>query len=80
MPVMTRVILKGHAEFDGEGLDFKIGDWANGIGLMIRRTGSGTSVETGAGIWPSIEKAKEIASQTAQRILSPDCIIEWTEK
>jgi hypothetical protein len=74
---MTRVILTGHTEREGESLDFKIGDWSGGVGLMIRRTGKGSSVETGAGIWPSIEKAQSIADETAKRLLSPDSIIEW---
>jgi hypothetical protein len=49
---MTRVILTGHAEKNGEAFDFKIGPWVHGIGLLIRRTGGGISRETGAGIWP----------------------------
>ncbi len=74
---MTRVILTGRAEQEGESLDFMIGDWSGGIGLMIRRTGNGSSVETGAGIWPSIEKAQSIADEAAKRLLGPDSIIEW---
>jgi hypothetical protein len=61
---MTRVTLIGHVEWKGETFDFKIGDWAGGIGLLMRRTGSGSSTETGAGIWPSIGRAQAIADQT----------------
>jgi hypothetical protein len=75
---MTRVILIGHAARNGEALDFKIGPWANGIGRMIRRTGGGTLMETGAGIWPTVEKAQAIATETTARILGPDCNIAWT--
>jgi hypothetical protein len=78
MADMTRIIITGHAEWNGEVFDFKVGDWAGGIGLLMRRTGSGSSIETGAGIWPSVEKAQAIADQTVKRLLSPDCSINWT--
>jgi hypothetical protein len=74
---MKIVILTGHAECQGERFDFKIGEWAGGIGLMMRRTGHGSTKETGAGIWPSIEKAQAIADETVKRLLSPDCAINW---
>ena len=76
---MTRVILKGHAKWNGEELDFKIGPWSGGIGLMVRRSDSETSTETGAGIWPTREKAQAIAEETAKRLLDPDCSVVWTE-
>ncbi len=69
---MTRVTLTGHADWNGESLD------VDGIGLMIRRTSGGTTTETGAGLWPSVEKAQEIAATTALRILGPDCSVVWT--
>lgn len=36
-------------------------------------------METGAGIWPSIEKAKQIANETVLRLFRQDCNIVWTE-
>jgi hypothetical protein len=74
---MTTVMLTGHAEWQGERFDFKIGEWAGGIGLMMRRTGHGSTKETGAGIWPTVEKAQAIADQTVKRLLSPECAISW---
>jgi hypothetical protein len=71
--------MTGRATQGDETLDFKIGKWCDGIGLMIRRTGQGASMETGAGIWPSIEKAKQIANETVLRLFRQDCNIVWTE-
>ena len=75
---METVILIGHAEWNGECFDFKIGEWVGGIGLMMRRSGHGSSKETGAGTWPSIEKAQSIADQTVRRLLNPECSVTWT--
>ena len=41
----------------------------------MRHTGFGQPKETGAGIWPTIDKAKEIADQTVKRLLNPECSI-----
>jgi hypothetical protein len=46
---------------------------------MMRDTGAGDKGFNGAGIWPSIEKAKQIADQTVKRLLDPDCVIVWRE-
>ena len=75
---MTETLITGHAEQGEESFDFKIGPWSGGIGLMIRRTGNGTSTETGAGIWPSVEKAKDIAAQVVSRAFGTDCCVVWT--
>jgi hypothetical protein len=76
---MTKVLLTGRAEWKSEVFDFKVGEWAGGIGLMMRHTGYGEPKETGAGIWPTIDKAKEIADQTVKRLLDPNCHIVWTD-
>ena len=52
---------------------------ARGIGLMIRDTGAGDKGFNGAGIWPTVDKAKQIADQAVKRLLDPDCVIAWTE-
>jgi hypothetical protein len=76
---MKKVLLTGRAEWQSEAFDFHIGEWCDGIGLMVRHTGYGEPRETGAGIWPTVEKAKEIADQIVKRLLSPECSVVWTE-
>jgi hypothetical protein len=76
---MKKVLLTGRAEWQSEAFDFQIGEWCDGIGLMVRHTGYGEPRETGAGIWPTVEKAKEIADQIVKRLLSPECSVVWTE-
>jgi hypothetical protein len=46
---------------------------------MMRHTGYGEPKTTGAGIWPSVEKAQDIADQTVKRLLGSECIIVWTD-
>jgi hypothetical protein len=77
---MEKVLMLGHAEWGAEAFDFKIGPWSHGIGLMMRYTGYGSPKETGAGIWPTVEKAQEIADQTVKRLLDPNCSIVWSAK
>ncbi len=69
----------GRAELKGAAFDFKVGEWSGGIGLMMRDAGSGDLGFNGAGIWPSVEKAKQIADQTAKRLVGPECTIIWTD-
>ena len=77
---MNKVLISGHAETQTGVYDFKVGNWADGIGLMVRDTGAGDEAFNGAGIWPTIEKAKEIASQIAKRGLrDSDGIVVWTD-
>jgi hypothetical protein len=76
---MHRVLMTGHAESQSGAFDFKIGEWAGGIGLMMRDTGSGDSAFNGAGIRPNIEEAKLIADQSAKRLIGPECAILWTK-
>jgi hypothetical protein len=71
--------MTGHAETQSGAFDFKIGNWSDGIGLMVRDTGAGEKGFNGAGIWPTVEKAKQIADQTVKRLLDPNCAIVWTE-
>jgi hypothetical protein len=66
-------------EWGSEAFDFKIGEWCDGIGLIMRHSGYGDPRETGTGIWPNIEKARQIAEETARRLLSPECSIAWTD-
>ena len=77
---MHKVRMTGHAEFGAEAFDFKLGDWCDGIGIIVRHTGYGEPRETGAGIWPTLDKAKEIADQMVKRLLSRECSITWKEE
>ena len=76
---MEMVILKGHAELNGDSFDFKIGPWSQRIGLMVRRSSHLGSIETGAGLWDTVDKAKAIASEIVQRELGTNCAISWQE-
>jgi hypothetical protein len=71
--------MTGHAESATEAFDFKLGEWVDGIGLLVRHTGYGEPKETGAGIWPSVEKAKEIADQMVKSLLGPESVVSWIE-
>lgn len=77
---MNSVLVTGRAEWGAEAFEFKIGPWAGDIGLIMRHTGNSAPSETGAGIWPSIEKAQQIADQTVKRLLDPSCSIVWSTK
>ena len=76
---MNKVLITGRAERQSEIFDFEVGPWCDGIGLMVRDTGAGDKAFNGAGIWPSIEKARSVAAEIAKRALGPDCEIVWRE-
>jgi hypothetical protein len=75
---MHKVLMTGHAEAPSGAFDFRLGNWCDGIGLMVRDTGAGDKGFNGAGIWPTVEKAQQIAAQTVKRLLGPDCAVVWT--
>jgi hypothetical protein len=75
--VVKRVLLTGRAEWGAEAFEFEIGPWCEGIGLMMRHTGYGAPSLTGGGVWPTIEKAQQIAHETVHRLLDPKCEIAW---
>ena len=61
----------GFASDEREKFDFTIEPYvAGGYLLTIRFSGDGRSNITGAGVWPTIEKAKSIAEETAARLLN----------
>ena len=63
-------MIKGQASDDHETFEFTIEPFVSGgFRLDIRYSGDGRSNITGAGIWPTVEKAKQIAEETAQRLL-----------
>jgi hypothetical protein len=75
---MHKMLMTGHAETSSGAFDFELGYWIDGIGLTVRDTGAGDKGFNGAGIWPTIEKAQQIADQTVKHLLDPDCVIVWT--
>jgi hypothetical protein len=63
-------VVKGGASDDRETFEFTIEPFTSGgFMLSIRFSGDGRSNITGAGVWPNVEKAKQIAEETAQRLL-----------
>ena len=53
-----------------EKFEFTIAPYvAGGFLLTIRYSGDGTPNTTGVGVWPTVEKAQQIAEETAQRLL-----------
>lgn len=72
-------MIKGEARDDRELFEFTIEPFVTtGFLLTIRYSGDGRENITGAGVWPSIEKAKEIAQATATKLLH-GAIISWQE-
>lgn len=72
-------MIKGEAKDDRELFEFAIEPFVTtGFLLTIRYTGDGEHNIVGAGVWPSIEKAKEIAQATATKLLH-GAVISWTE-
>jgi hypothetical protein len=70
-------MIKGEARDDRELFEFTIEPFVTtGFLLTIRYSGDGRENVTGAGVWPSIEKAKEIAQATATKLLH-GAIISW---
>jgi hypothetical protein len=67
--VLKRVVdaqtVRGRAAGKDETFDFAIEPVAGGFGLTIRFSGSTREGVTGAGVWPSVEKAKQIAERSA---------------
>ena len=63
-------VVTGQASDNRETFEFTIEPYVSGgFMLSIRDRGDGSSNITGAGVWPTVEKAKQIAEETAQRLL-----------
>ncbi len=74
---MGSVVAAGAASDDREKFEFTIEPFVSGGFLLsIRFSGDGPSNVTGAGIWPTIEKAKAVAQQTANHLLS-GARVQW---
>jgi hypothetical protein len=69
--------ITGRAKDDREVFEFTIEPFVSGGFLLtIRFSGDGRSNVTGAGVWPTIEKAKEIAVKSAAELLH-GAPVEW---
>ncbi len=74
---MSKVIVTGKAQDDRETFVFTVEPFVSGGFLLsIRYAGDGESNVTGAGVWPSVEKAKQIAEETAGRLLH-GAVVNW---
>ncbi len=63
--------VKGAAHRNRETFEFTSEPFVNGgYRLDIKYLGDGHHNVTGAGVWPTVEKAKEIAEATATKLLS----------
>jgi hypothetical protein len=72
-------VIKGEAKDDRELFEFTIAPFVSGgFMLSIRFSGDGRHNITGAGVWPDIEKAKQIAQQTAARLLN-GATVAWLD-
>jgi hypothetical protein len=62
--------ITGKAKDHRESFEFAIQPFVSGGFLLtIRFGGDGRSNTTGAGVWPSVEKAKSIAEESAAKLL-----------
>jgi hypothetical protein len=75
--VSSDVKWHGRAAGNGEMWELTIVPRAEGFVLNIRYSGSCHENITGAGIWPTVEKAKEIAQTAAARLLD-GAQVQWT--
>jgi hypothetical protein len=70
--------VSGTAHDDRETFEFTIEPFVSGGFLLtIRYSGDQRSNITGAGVWPSVEKAKTVAEETAARLLH-GADVAWT--
>jgi hypothetical protein len=69
--------IKGRAHDETEVFEFTIEPFvAGGYRLDIRYSGDYCKNVTGAGVWPTVEKAQQIAEETAHRLLR-DATVVW---
>lgn len=69
----------GRAKDEKEVFEFTIAPFVTtGFLLTIKYSGDCHHKITGAGVWPTIEKAKQIAQETATRLLR-GAIVSWGE-
>lgn len=73
-------MITGQAKDDRELFEFTIElSGTSGYKLTIRYSGDGDHNLVGGGMWPSIEKAKEVAQATAAKLLH-GAVVSWNEE
>ena len=73
------VVITGIAKDENELFEFKIEPYVRpGFLLTIRYSGDCCHNENGAGVWPTVEMAKQIAQETATKLLH-GAIVSWHE-
>ncbi|MGD0096626.1 MAG: hypothetical protein ABSB60_09025 [Terracidiphilus sp.] len=73
-------MITGEARHKNELFEFEIAPFVTaGFMLSIRYSGNCDHNVTGAGVWPSIEKAKQIAEETATKLLH-GAKVKWSEE
>jgi hypothetical protein len=72
-------LIRGEARDAREVFEFTIQPFVTGgFQLNIRYSGDSSQNITGAGIWPSVEKAKQIAQDAAAKLLH-GAVVLWKE-
>jgi hypothetical protein len=73
-------VATGEARDETEVFEFTVAPYITGGYLLsIRFHGDSRQNITGAGVWPTIEKAKQIAQESATRLLH-GATISWKEQ
>ena len=71
--------VKGVAQGNRETFEFTVDSFVSGgYRLDIKYSGDCHHNVTGAGVWPTVEKAKEIAEATAAKLLS-GAQVSWAD-
>lgn len=72
--------IKGKAQDNTEIFEFTIEPFVTGgYRLDIRYNGSCHHNTTGAGIWPTVDKARQVAEETATRLLH-GAKVDWQQQ
>ena len=73
------MIVRGRAQDHSELFEFNIEPFVSGgFRLDIRYSGGGKHNITGAGVWPTVQKAQRVAEETARRLLH-GATVNWEE-
>jgi len=78
--MLRNILAKGTAHDSTELFEFTIERFVSGgFMLSIKYSGDCHHNITGAGVWPTIDKAKEIAAETANRLLH-GATVTWDDR
>lgn len=73
-------MITGHARDETELFEFSIEPFVSGgFALYIRHSGDCHHNITGGGVWPSVEKARQVAEETARRLLN-GASVSWDSR